>query len=64
MAAGELLISPNMGGAVMFITIGFLGLECLCMCRWNVQSYISRGNGLTFLVDACLSHHEAKMGNS
>ncbi len=36
---GELPISPNMGGAVVFIIVGTLGLECLCMCRWNVHWY-------------------------
>lgn len=40
--AGELPISPNMDGAVMFITVGTLGLECLCMCRWNFHLYIER----------------------
>lgn len=50
--AGELPVFPNMGGAVVFITVGTLELEGLCMCKWNVHWYIGRKR-LNILVDSC-----------
>lgn len=46
--AGELPVSPNMGSAVVFITVGTLGMEGLCMFKLNVHWYIER-KGLNIL---------------
>jgi len=64
MAAGELLIYPQIWVAQSCLLQLVFWDWSVCVCVGGMFSRISRGNGLTFLVDACLSHHEAKMGNS